>query len=455
MLHTCKLFITIFINYYYCTISHKVIGTRIDIESQENNVDTSHNLSDRVNATSDSQVSINSTGENETRTDRKDPDVQISNKVPDKDISRNLSLAENSRLLQNNTRTWEEEDPLEGPSWLFNNTMPSRDNEPEELEEHDVSDVNNNTSQVIMYDDSSVTESNPEEMSNLNESMNDLQTSERDSAPIADRSECESYLHEQDADGSICEMLPAATVSNRERNLDNTEDSNVDDTMKFASFVTLRRGHSEAPEETEDFTLMLRQSTQNMQFNINELRLPVLEESVINKSAVSNETTINTELTAAVPRVTNIPVASVSNRSLNESDYNHITIKLPLILINDHKRKLTPQKTPEHSNKSSKKLKTPNTKDRTSRTEHSSTVKNMGKRKIKSENKRDPSAAKVVLEKLNESHVKPRMSAANDTQNHVFTYVQLQIIVSQTYEILLLQVVNRFYILDLQERHYV
>lgn len=369
---------------------------------------------------------INSSGENETSTDKKDFDVQISSKVSDKDISRNLSVVENSRLLQNNTRTWEEEDPLEGPSWLFNNTMPPRDNEPEELEEHvDVSDVNNNTSQVLMYDDSSVTESNPEEMSNLNESMSDMQTSERDSVLIADRSECDTYLHEQDADGSICEVLPTATVSNRERNLENIEDSNTDDTMKFASFVTLRRGHSE-PEETEDFTLMLGQSTQNMQFNINELRLPVLEESMINDSAVSNETTIKTKLTAAIPRVTNIPVASVSNRSLNESDYNHITIKLPLILINDHKRMLTPQKSPEHSNKNSKKSKTPNTKDRTSRTEHSSAAKNMGKRKIKSENKRDPSAAKVVLEKLNESHVKPRTSAANDAQNaNNITYVQL------------------------------
>lgn len=364
---------------------------------------------------SESQVSINSNEEDNTRTDtsKKDSYVQINSKVPHKDISRNSSLTENSKLSHNNTRTWEEEDPLEGPSWLFNNTMPSRDNEPEEA---DVSDVNNNTSQVIVYDDSSVAESNTEEISNLNESMNDMQTSERDAVPIADRSESESYLHEQDADGSICETLPAATASNGEKNLDNLEDSNGD-TMKFTSFVTLRRGHSEVPdEETNDFTLMLRQSTQNMQFNINELRLPVLEESVINNSVVKNE--IDTEITTAIPRVTNIPVASVSNRSLNESDYNHITIKLPLILINDHKRTSTPQKT-KHSNKKSR---MPSTKSQTSRTENSSTVKNMTKPKNKLKNSRDPSAAKVVLEKLNESHVKPKVSSsrsASDIQNAV------------------------------------
>lgn len=361
-------------------------------------------------------MSINSNEEDETHADtsKKDPDVQI-NKVSNKDFSRISNVAENSRLSQNNTRTWEEEDPLEGPSWLFNNTMPSRDNEPEELDHVNVSDVNNNTSQVIVYDESSVTESNMEEVSNLNESMNDVQTSERDAVPIADCPEGESYLHEHDADDSTCEILPVATVSNRERNLDNIEDNNADDTMKFASFVTLRRGHSEAPEEPEDFTLMLHQSTQNMQFNINELRLPVLEESMINDSTISNK--INTEVTATIPRVTNM--ASVLNRSLNESDYN-ITIKLPLIVINDHKRTLTPQKK-KHSNKSSKKPRMSNMKDQTSHNENSLPSKNKAKSRNKSDN-RDPSAAKVVLEKLNESHVKPRMSSTNESVNNL-TYV--------------------------------
>lgn len=350
-------------------------------------------------------MSVNEETETHADTPKKDPNVQISSKVSKKDFSRNVSVTENSKLSQNNTRPWDEEDPLEGPSWLFNNTMPLRDNEPEEIESD--SDVNNNTSQAIVYDDSSVTESN-EEASNLNESTSKTPPSERDAALIADRSESDSSYHE--ANGSIGELLPATTTSNRERSSDN-EDSNPGDTMKFASFVTLRRGHSETPEETvEDFTLMLRQPAQNMQFNINELRLPVLEESsVINNSAVNNEN--DTELTAAIPRVTNIPVASVSNRSLNESDCNHITIKLPLILINDHKRMPTPQKT-KHSSKSVKKS---NTKERASPAENSSTTRSTAKPRNTRENSRDPSTAKVVLEKLNESHVKSRRSS-NDIQ---------------------------------------
>ncbi|KYN19667.1 hypothetical protein ALC57_08143 [Trachymyrmex cornetzi] len=382
----------------------KVIDTQIDIESQESHDTSDDHLINRINAMSESQVPINSNEKNETHVDisKSDPDVQINNKIT-KDFSRNSSATENSKL-QNNTRTWEEEDPLEGPSWLFNNTIPSRDNEPE-LENDDVSDVNNNTSQVIVYDDSSATESNIGDISNLNESMNDMQTPER--YPHADRSECDSYMQEHDTNDSICEILPTAAISNDKKNLGNVEDGNANDTMKFndtMSFVTLRRGHSEAPEETEDFTLMLRPPRQNVQFDINELRLPVLEESVINNSAVNNE--INTKVTATIPRVTSIPIASVSNQSLDKSDYNHITIKVPIILVGDHQRTSTSQKTKHSSNKKSS---IPNMKDRTSHAENSP-IKNKAKLKNKSKSNRDPSTAKVVLEKLNESHVKPNMA---------------------------------------------
>ncbi|KYN03633.1 PREDICTED: uncharacterized protein LOC108773256 [Cyphomyrmex costatus] len=381
-----------------------VIDTQIDIQSKESRDDTSDkHLTDRINAKSESQVPINSNGKNETHIDtsKKDSDVQINNKISNKDFSRNSSVTESSKL-QNNTRTWEEEDPLEGPSWLFNNTIPPQDNEPE-LENVDVSDVNNNTSQVIVYDESSVTESNVGDISNSNESMNDVQASER--YPVADRSECNSFIHEHDTNDSICEILPTTTTSNDKRSSDNIEDGNANDTMKFTSFVTLRRGHSEVPEETEDFTLMLRQSRQNMKFNINELRLPVLDESVINNSAVNNE--IDTKVTTTLPRNTSIPIASVSNQNLDKSDYNHITIKLPIILVSDHKRTSIPQKT-KHSNKSIKKSRTPNMTGRTSHAENSPTIKNKTKLRNKSKDNRDPSTAKVVLEKLNESHVKPR-----------------------------------------------
>lgn len=380
-----------------------IIGTNIDIENQESNDGTAHNLSDRINAMSESQVSVNE--ENKTQADvskKEKSNVQITSKVSNKDFNR--SATENPKLSQNNTRTWEEEDPLEGPSWLFDNTMPSRDNEPEELESINDSDVNNNTSQIMMDDDSSVTESN-EEISNTT----DTPPSERDAAPIVDGSDSNSSYHE--ADTSINELLPAANVSKemRERSSD-SDDSNADGTMKFTRFVTLRRGPSEVPEESEeDFTLMLRSPVQNMQFNINEFRLPVLEESnVINNSAVKNEN--DTELTAAIPNVTKIPVESVSNRSLNESDYNHITIKVPLIVINDHQRTATSHKT-KHSSKSVKKL---NTKVRTSSTEKSSTSSNTKKSRSSLKKSRDPSMAKVVLEKLNESHVKSGRSS-NDT----------------------------------------
>ncbi|KAL0118764.1 hypothetical protein PUN28_009438 [Cardiocondyla obscurior] len=395
-----------------------VIGTRIDIESQESNDNTSHTLSNRISGTSKSQLSINSSMEETcSNTSKKDLNTQISIKVTDKNVGRNSSITVNSKLLHNNTRAWEEEDPLEGPSWLFNNTLPSRDNNEreEQLDQVDVSDVNNNTSQAIVYDDSHVTENNIEELSNLNDSISDMQTLERNverrgEASISNRFECQSYLNEQDTSGSNSEMFPTATVSN-ERNVHNVEDSNANNTMKFASFVTLRRGDPESPGEmTDDFTLMLHQSRQNMQFNIDELRLPILQESVTNSSTINNE--IDTEKKTVIPRATS-SVASIPNQTLNDSNYNHFLTKMPLILVNNYKITSTPQKT-KHSNKSNKKSGTKNTNNQINSNKKSTTVK-ITSLKSKSKSNRDPSAAKVVLEKLNDSHV--RMSASSDTQN--------------------------------------
>ncbi|XP_011639824.2 LOW QUALITY PROTEIN: uncharacterized protein DDB_G0288805-like [Pogonomyrmex barbatus] len=380
-----------------------IIGSQINVDNQENN-DAPQDLSTRNITVPESQSTNSNEEEDETHanTSKKDSDIQINNKISNKDFNRNLNLTENSRLSRNNTRVWEEEDPLEGPSWLFNNTIPSRDNEPEELDHVNVSDANNNTSRIIMYDGSNVTDNNIEEISHLNESINNTPTSGRG---VADDTEYKSYLHE-DMDSNFCEILPTESIYNHERNLDNAEDN----VMKFTNFVTMRQEHSEA---LEDFTLLLRQPAQNTQFNIDELRLPVLEDSAINDSSrIKNE--IDSEVTVTIPRVTNIPVASVSNRNLNQSEYDHITIKLPLIVINDHKRMSTSL---EKNHSKNKKSKTSNMEEQMKNSKDSVTVNNKVKKRNKSKNSRDPSTAKVVLEKLNESHVKPKILTPNDTQN--------------------------------------
>lgn len=361
----------------------------------------------------------NPSEEDETQAEipKKDLKVKINSKVSDKDLNKIPNVIENSRLSQNNTRNWEEEDPLEGPSWLFSNTIPPRDSEPEEL-----SDVNNNTSQLIVYDDeSSSAESNTEELSllqNLNESQTlegDIQTLGRDATSIADHTSYQS--HNEDDDSSY--ELPTGNVFSRKENLNNIEDNNAeDDTTNFRSFVTKRRQH---PEMTEDFTLMLsRQPMRNMQFDINELRLPNLEESTMN--SIDNDI----EVTAASPSVANMSTSSsMSNQIPNESDHEQTAIiKLPLSAMKNHENEkestLQEKKDLSKKNKIAKML---NLNNGTNHVENDSITKT--KKKNKSQNNRDPSAAKVVLEKLNENHVKSKTPSADDIEsrnshNHVY-----------------------------------
>lgn len=388
----------------------RIIDNRVDdIENQENNDNVSNDPSERNVVIPETRISINPNEEDEThaQTPKKDPKVKINSKVSDKDLNKIPNVIENSRLLQNNTRNWEEEDPLEGPSWLFSNTIPSRDSEPEE----ELSDVNNNTSQLIVYDDeSSSAESNTEELSllqNLNESLNDIQTLDGDATPIADRTSYQS--HNEDDDSTY--ELPAGNVFNRKENLNNIEDNAEDAATNFGSFVTMRRQH---PKVTEDFTLMLsRQQMRNMQFDINELRLPNLDESMMN--SINNG--IDTEVTAASSSVANISVSSMSNQTLNELEHGQTAIiKLPLSSMKDHEREsmLQQKKDLNKKNKISKML---NFDNGTNHVENDSVIKNKTKKKNKSQNNRDPSTAKVVLEKLNENHVKSRTPSADDIES--------------------------------------
>jgi len=265
-------------------------------------------------------------------------------------------MMEISRVPQNNARNWEE-DPLEGPSWLFNNTitMPSRDNEPEELDHLRISDVNNNTSQVL-YDDSSDAESVEElaSLPNLTQFVKNMQRLERNIPLAADRIKYKSYSDHHDADDNF---YGPATVSDRVRKC-NTENDDEEDCM--ASFVTIRRGNSkDFKEKTEDFTLMLREVKQNMQFNMNDAlpeALPV-EECMIN-SIIDNEV----DSSAAM----NTPISSVSNVNRSDSRNDEFVMKFPIVLIDNHD-KTSERKT--HSIEKGKK-KTSNLKDKINNAEN-------------------------------------------------------------------------------------
>jgi len=312
---------------------------------------------------------------------------------------------------------------LEGPSWLFNNTLavPLRDNEPEESNHLHSSDFNNNTPDMIEYDDddSSIADNNPDELSafnmgNLMES-NNVSTLQKDVPSAPGHTEFESCLNDHDVDNSLCTALPA-NLSTCERSSDNEED----DPISLASFVTLRRVPSEIlEEESEDFTLMLtRQPVRNMHFDINELRLPTPDESLANSNVDESDVK---EITRA--NVTNVQTLNFASNQDQDvvSGYDRTT-KIPL--INKREKISVPEKN-KHSNKKNKKV-----RNKTEHVENDWTMDSRAKQRNKSESYRDPSAAKVVLEKLNESDVKQRTSMTDETEsqsvnNYVAMYVRL------------------------------
>lgn len=321
------------------------------------------------------------------------------------------------------------EDPLEGPSWLFDNALPTplRDNEPEESPEESSqsrdSDFNNNTSNVIEYDNdddddddaSSIIANNVEEsplnLGNLME-QTDASILERDATTVPEDINFESYSNNPDADSSVCAIFKTEGSSASERNSDNTDKKS----MNLASFVTFRRGSSEAVnEQTEEFTLLLtRQPIRNVHFDINELRLPTPQECTMNSRI--DESSVKE--TIAMPNLTN---CSVSNVSSNQDQI--IGSEYDQSMDDDHESTSTSEKN-RQTNKKNKK--TESSKDRTEHAESDCRVDSRAKSRSKSKKNRDPSAAKVVLEKLKESRVKQKAPTADDKENltnHTAMYV--------------------------------
>lgn len=378
---------------------------------QESSDDGSHNISDQNDIIPETQLSIklDEVDERYAQTP-KYSNAQTKEKNTRKDWKKNSNVSNNSRLSQNNIDTWQ--DPLEGPSWLLDNIAISNDNA-SAVDHPDVVNVNNRVSQS----NSKVTTTYSNESSDIEDADNelplpeltDIETLNKDSF-IADRIRNDHSVDGENMDGTFCTILPRVAAFDRVKNFNHEEDDNT--TTNLARFITMRRGNSKVIEETEDFTLMMsRPSMRNMNFNINELRLPVLENSMINP-VINND--IDNEVTTAIQRITNFQMPSMSNQSINEPEIDSTTtIKLPLVLVNDHDRVSTPEKG-KHSSQKSKKTKSLSLRDNTNHTDNVETVRKNIKQNM-SKNNQDPSAAKVVLEKLNQSSVKLRTPSPDDT----------------------------------------
>ncbi|XP_025993323.1 dentin sialophosphoprotein isoform X2 [Solenopsis invicta] len=159
----------------------------INVAKEESDNNVPHDLSDKIKVKSQSDNKENKTHADASKKDN----VDINNKVSNKDFSWNASMTKKSKLLQNNTQK-EEKGSQEDPKSLLNNIVPSQD----ELEKLD----------------SNVMKSN-KEISKATDTL----SSEKDAASIADGYESNSY---HKAEISIGDQLPAATASNYKRSLD-------------------------------------------------------------------------------------------------------------------------------------------------------------------------------------------------------------------------------------------
>ncbi|XP_014474439.1 PREDICTED: uncharacterized protein LOC106744299 [Dinoponera quadriceps] len=370
-----------------------------DVEMHESSDDEPHDALDRNIVIPETQLSIHLDEVDEVYA--KHPHAQTKEKNPRKDWSRSSNVAENSRLSQNNAEAWQ--DPLEGPSWLLDN-VESDGNE----QDLDVAGVNNRVSQrsskvTTTYSDDSSDSEDTEDESPPPPPLPDSTDAEvlNGDSIIADRAR-----NDHSPDGNAMDDTfygDVFTGPTRDRNFNMIEEED-DGTTNLARFITMRRGNSSVVEETEDFTLMMqRQPMRNLKFDISELRLPVLEGSVINPT-VGND--IESEVTTAIQRITNFRIPSMSNQSANESEIEPTTmIKVPLALIDDHDGASTLERG-KHSSQKKRKSKSSSPRDNVNHdTENGATVVKKTKQK-KVRNRQDPSAAKVVLEKLNESSVK-------------------------------------------------
>ncbi|XP_076683222.1 uncharacterized protein LOC143376601 isoform X3 [Andrena cerasifolii] len=308
------------------------------------------------------------------------------------------------------------EDPLEGPSWLFNNsqTVPCYGND----EKTDALNVTSDNSTCSTLKATELSDESDSErcmhqtisLATLNKRGSQLLLSKKGKR-INNRHN-ESTLYEENGNSDTACNTPKLTIpTNATENMCRMESRPF---VNSANFVTQRRGYFESEDE-DDFTLMQMRQQRDVDFDINDLKLPALEESSLNRLVRADpEPEPQPEITATLRHISQIcPIPPISNNSLDESAFNQSTAKLPLLMNNDYDNKdlttMNDTSDPLPSKKSVKK-KVMRFSSELSDSTPTSKKKNKQKKKKNKEKlaKKDPSAAKVVLQKLNESDVKSR-----------------------------------------------
>ncbi|XP_076222454.1 uncharacterized protein LOC116429396 isoform X2 [Nomia melanderi] len=386
-------------------------GNDDEIVNEENSDDANQNDSETAVTVPETPPSDSPRDDNDMIVENNDG--EIDSKLDDKVEQR----TENPKTVPNPASNWE--DPLEGPSWLFNNfqTVPCYTNNEKKTDNVNVS-INNSMCRTLKLAADTSDESDDEKyMEESQFILNEQESQINNCKSVAQgNSENESINSPKNInDDRICATLIRTTP--KDTNQDECKTKNEPSGI-LENFITHRRGYVEEEEDDDEFTLMYVRHPRDLNFDINDLKLPVLEESALKPAAPVEP---EPEITATLRKISQIcPIPSVSNNSLNETVFNHSTVKLPLLMNNDYDNdNLTPFKEKSVSMQRRKRVKHVTLRDSADFIDGTPRLKTLSKEKNKknqSTNK-DPSAAKVVLQKLDESDVKSRTPSPEEIQD--------------------------------------
>ncbi|XP_015175179.1 PREDICTED: probable serine/threonine-protein kinase roco9 [Polistes dominula] len=357
-------------------------GNNIEMNNSTNNVSDRRNkdviiISKRQLSTDFSDENSNNTVENNnTRITNEQPELNV------QENSRDDSLHEVSN----------ENDPLEGPSWLLdsynsNSSLISNTRINSSSEVKDCNNKRDDTNKTSTMQCNSDSDSEIDSDSNNNEEDNN----------VSNNSNCKKTLYKS------CHLEKGDDVLNYFEKDDNKMEEH--NNINKDGFVTQKRGNSieVMDEDIDDFTLMhMRRKVKNVSFDINDLKLPVLEDTVVESVVKTEMEPEMTENLGNLQDISEIPLI-FNNNICNDDDslIEQNTVKLPPLSNTAIDCTIPVVDISFDKHRQTKLRKTSQSLNIGHHFESITSRKTGTKRKEKkSVNKKDPSTAKVILQKL-------------------------------------------------------
>ncbi|XP_076238316.1 uncharacterized protein LOC143181668 isoform X2 [Calliopsis andreniformis] len=391
----------------------------------------SENSNDTSQENSQTSIAIPETPPSDGSNDCRDNTVDNSNERTDDELQNtdNGQIKQASTEIQNLTSDWE--DPLEGPSWLFNDSQSVPCFTSNEKKTDDISLLNDSSMcktlkiyTTELSDDASDSEEGTQTISPaLRKCRNEIYNCKK-SKELNGREKCTANKGGNRSNGFLSNTPRSIVLVDKSECKTETQSMvNSENSANLANFVTQRRryfNNEDEDEDEDDFTLMFMRQPRNVHFDINDLKLPILEESALKPvDPVEPEP----EITTTLRKISEIcPVPSVSNNSMDESELNQSTVKLPLLLnMNSdyYNKDLTLSQDGSKSSLTLTKKKSVKKVTVRASTEFVDSTptfnKQMNEKKKGQATKKDLSTVKVVLQKLDEFDVKPRTPSPEET----------------------------------------